>query len=124
VSSHLIYLVLALAAGELVHNLIESQEVRKKVKWLGLGLTGKPYKDNIPFKIDTRAKSYALSLIGLVITTAIFYLIFSILKLSDHKSLEVVVVLLILAYVVTAVILDKYHVEIARLTPKVPSENK
>ena len=116
-NQHLINFALALAAGELAQNAIEAQEVRKKVKWLKLSLAGKPYKDSIPFKIDTRVKSYGISLLGLIVTTAIFYGAFSWLNLSLHNAITTMAVLLVLAYIVTAVILDKYHVEIHQLMP-------
>jgi hypothetical protein len=115
-NQHLINLTLALAAGELVHNAIESQEVRKKVQWLRLTIASKPYKDNIPFQIDTRAKSYAISLVGLVVITGIFYGIFCLINPSATAAFQLISVLLVLAYLVTAVLLDKYHVEIAAVT--------
>ena len=115
-NQHLINLALALAAGELVHNVVEAQEVRRKVDWLRLTMAGKSYKDPLPFPIDTRAKSYALSLAGLVGFTAIFYLIFTWINLSANAALWTIVILLLLAYVVIAFLLDKYHVEIGRLT--------
>jgi hypothetical protein len=114
-NQHLINLALALAAGELVHNLIESQEARKKVDWLRLTMAGKPYKDNLPFKVDTRAKSYSISFVGLVVTTAIFYFIFTLLNLSAATALWTIIILLVLAYTAVAFLLDKYHVEIHRL---------
>jgi hypothetical protein len=113
---HLISLVLALSAGELVHNFIESQQVRKKVMWLRLVLAGKQYHDSFPIEVDSRAKSYGLSLVGLVVTTAIFYIGFSLFTISINTALIFVTALLVASYVVVAVVLDKYHVEIGTLT--------
>jgi len=121
---HLINLALALAAGELVHNVIEAQEVRKKVTWLRLSQAGKPYYDRVSFAIDTRMKSYAISLLGLVGFTAVFYGIFELLNLSTAAAIWTIIILLFLAYTLTAVILDRYHVEIAKLTPSKPVRRK
>jgi hypothetical protein len=115
-NQHIINLALAMAANSLVHNTIEAQEVRKKVKWLSLSMQGKRYKDVIPFQIDTRLKSYAISSLGLIIFVAVFYLIFTLLNLSLVKSIWTVIILLTLAYISSAYLLDKYHVEIAVLT--------
>jgi len=123
-TQHLLNLALALAAGELVHNVIEAQEVRKKVAWLRLSQTGKPYYDRIPFAINTRTRSYAISLLGLVGFTAVFYGVFTMLNLSTTATIWTIIILLLLAYTVTAVILDRYHVEIARLTPTKPVRRK
>lgn len=115
-NQHLINLALALVAGEVVHNIYEAQEVRRKVEWLRLTMDGKKYKDYIPFQIDTRAKSYGLSLAGLVGFAVVFYLLFTWLNLSSKDAFWTIVVLLLLAYLATAFLLDKYHIEIARLT--------
>jgi hypothetical protein len=123
-NQHLINLALALAAGELIHNVMESHQVRVKVDWLRLTLAGKKYKDSLPFEIDTRFKSYGLSFVGLVVFTAILYLVFSWLSLSLHTALWTIIVLLLLAYVSTAYLLDKYHVEIGGVTDSVKKKQK
>ncbi|HTB48663.1 MAG TPA: hypothetical protein VK712_01125, partial [Verrucomicrobiae bacterium] len=79
-------------------------------------MAGKPYKDNLPFQIDTRAKSYTLSVLGFLGFTAVFYIVFTFLNLSGSNALKAIIALLVLAYIVLAVILDKYHVEIAAIT--------
>jgi phage shock protein PspC (stress-responsive transcriptional regulator) len=112
---HIINLALALAAGELVHNIIETHTAREKVEWLRLTMAGKPYKDPLPFKVDTRTKSYLFSLVGLLGTTLVFYVIFSIINPSVETAFKLIVALLIIAYVATAFLLDKYHVEIGRI---------
>lgn len=114
-SHELINLALALSAGELTHNSIESQTVREKVKRLRAYKENRPYKE-LPININTRAKSYGISLVGLVLFTAIFYLLFSILNLSTTRALQTIIVILVVAYAVTAIILDKYHVEIEVVT--------
>jgi uncharacterized protein YacL len=115
-NNHLLAFALALATNELIHNVLEAQQVRKKVGWLRLSIAGKKYVDKLPFQVDTRAKSYALSFIGLVIPVMFLYVAFSILNWSLHASLIAIIVLLVLAYASTAILLDQYHVEIARVT--------
>jgi len=115
-NTHLLNLVLALAATEVAHNFIESQQVRKKVSWLKLALAGKPYHDSTPFEVDMRVKSYGLSLSGLIGMAAIFYLLFSWLSLSATSGLAVAAGLLVVAHLIVAYLLDKYHVEVGALT--------
>jgi hypothetical protein len=123
-NQHLINLVLALTAGELVHNVMESHQVRTKVEWLRLTLAGKKYKDSLPFEVDSRLKSYGLSFIGLVGFTAVFYAVFTWLDLSLNKALWTMVVLLLLAYIAVAYLLDKYHVEIGSVTDSLKRKQK
>jgi hypothetical protein len=53
---------------------------------------------------------------GFVIFTALFYGVFSAFTLSGNNFLTYLVAVLTLAYFVTAVMLDKYHVEVERVT--------
>jgi len=115
-NNHLLHLVLALAATEVLHNYIECQQVRKKLSWLKLTTSGKPYHNDLPFEVDTRLKSYALSLLGLMVFTAAFYGIFSWLKPPATPALVSTAALLLTAHLLVAYLLDKYHVEIGALT--------
>jgi hypothetical protein len=114
----LMNLALALAAGDVVQDTIEALQVRKKVRWLRAALQGQEYKDRIPFAIDSRAKSYGISLLGLIGFTAIFYVIFWLLDISSGTAFAAICVLLLASYISTAYLLDKYHVEIGALTER------
>ncbi len=111
----LLNLVLALATNEIAHNLAEATNVRNKVKRLHAYINKKPV-DKIPLNIDTRQKAYGISVIMFVIFVGILYGIFSMLNLAGNDALWVVVVALVIAYFVSAVMLDKYHVEIEHVT--------
>jgi uncharacterized membrane protein (DUF485 family) len=118
----LINITLALTASELIQDTIEAQQVRKKVSWLKSALHGVSYKDRLPFKIDSRLKSYAISLLGLIGFTALAYPVFWLLDLSATKAFVLIIAQLLVSYWVTAILLDKYHVEIGTLTEAVQKD--
>ncbi len=111
----LVTLMLALATNELLHNVIEVKGIREKVARLVAYMDKKPFKE-LPFKIDTRAKSYALSTILFLIVVGLLYGFYSLLDLSTDTAVKVTVGLLILSYAATAVLVDKYHVDIEQVT--------
>jgi hypothetical protein len=111
----LVNLVLALATTELLHNIFEVSNVRRKVQRLNAYIKKQEYKE-MPMNIDTRPKAYGLSAISLVVLVGVFYGVFSIVNLSGNAALWYAVVVLVLAFVALSVLLDKYHVEIERVT--------
>lgn len=111
----LINLVLAVATTELLHNIVEATNVRNKVARLSAYINKKPYKE-MNVNIDTRAKSYGIAAGAFVVLTAIALGVFSLLNLQGNAVLWYMIVVLILAYVVRSVLLDKYHVEIEHVT--------
>lgn len=111
----LINLVLAVATTELLHNVVEATNVRNKVARLSAYINKKPYKE-MSVKIDTRAKSYGIAAGAFVVLTVIALGIFSLLNLQGNAVLWYLIVVLVLAYAVRSVLLDKYHVEIERVT--------
>jgi len=112
---NLLNLILALSAGELLHNIIEVQNIRHKVTRLHSYIHNKPFKE-MKLNINTRSKSYAISLVGFFVFVVPFYIFFNWLSLSLNTSLHTIIVLLIVAYSVTAVLVDQYHIEIEKVT--------
>lgn len=111
----LLNLVLALAANELLHNVMEAMNVRHKVKRLHAYIDKKPFEE-MPMKIDTRHKAYSISLGVFIIVTGVFFAIFSALNLNGNDGLWVAAILLMAAFFSEAYLLDKFHVEIERVT--------
>jgi hypothetical protein len=111
----LINLVLALATAELLHNILEVSNVRRKVARLSAYINKQPYEE-MKIKIDTRAKAYGLSLVSFVVLTGVFLGVFSLLNLKGDAALWYVIAVLTLAFLSLAYLLDKYHVEIERVT--------
>ena len=108
-------LLLALALNELIHICSELWAVRDKVKRLATYIAGKPYKE-IRLKINTRAKSYAISIGIFVVIVSTSYIIISLLHLSAEVAISSSILLLILSYIVAFIGFDRYHVDIEKVT--------
>lgn len=113
----LINLALALATNELLHILFEVKSMREKIVRLTAYMDNKPYKE-IPLNINTRAKAYAISVIAFFIFVAPLFGLYTLLDLSADTAIKVIVGLLIASYIMTAFFVDKYHVEIERVTKR------
>lgn len=111
----LINLLLALATNELIHNIIEANSVRQKVARLSAYINKKPYQE-MKVKVDTRAKAYGIATVAFVVVTGILFGIFSLINLQGNTALWYGIVVLVLAYFVSGILLDKFHVEIERVT--------
>ncbi len=112
---NLYYLVLALCINEFIHVCSEAWAARDKVKRLSDYVNKKPHKE-MRLKVDTRLKSYAFSMSIIIILTPIFYFAINILNLSNETCLILSIVALVLSYVVGFVWMDKYHVDIEKVT--------
>jgi len=112
---NLYYLVLALCINEFIHVCSEAWAARDKVKRLSDYINKKPHKE-MRLKVDTRLKSYAFSLGIIIILTPIFYFGINILNLSNETCLLLSVLTLIISYIVGFVWMDKYHVDIEKVT--------
>ncbi len=111
----LLNLVLALVTAELLHNIMETGNVRRKVARLRAYIDKNPVKE-MPINIDTRPKAYGLSFVSFIVLTSVLFGIFSVINLRGEVALWYVVGVLTLAFFSLAVLLDKYHVEIERVT--------
>lgn len=111
----LVNLMLALAANELIHNVLEIKNMRDKVTRLTTYMAGKPYKE-IPLNIDTRAKSYGISFVAFLLIVGALFGLFTWLNLAPETAIKVTIGLLIVAYAVTAVTVDQFHVDIEKVT--------
>ncbi len=111
----LLNLILALLTNELLHNVIEIMSVREKVKRLDAYSSGRKWKE-MKLNIDTRTKSYSLSLVGLIVVVLPLWGLFMWLSFSLYTALKYGIIVLVLTYWLTAIGLDKYHVEIERIT--------
>lgn len=114
-SQFLINLTLALVTADLLHNLAEASNVRNKVARLSAYINKQPYTE-MKMKIDTRPKAYGLAAASFVILTGTSLIIHSFLNLGGDTALWYAIVVLVISYFVLGVLLDKYHVEIERVT--------
>ncbi len=112
---NLYYLVLALCINEFIHVCSEAWAARDKVKRLSDYVNKKPHKE-MRLKVNTRLKSYAFSMGIIIILTPIFYFGINILNLSNETCLILSIAALVLSYVVGFVWMDKYHVDIEKVT--------
>lgn len=114
-NQNLINLLLALATNEMVHNVLEVKNMREKLKRLTAYMNKQPYKE-LPINIDTRLKSYSISLLAFVAFVGPLWLMFSWIDLSENTALKLLVGLLVAAFAATAVTVDKWHVDIEKIT--------
>lgn len=114
-SQFLINLALALATADLLHNIAEATNIRGKVARLSAYINKQPYTE-MKVKIDTRAKAYAITLISFIFLVGLPMIVFSLLNLTISSAFWYIVVVLTISYFVLAVLVDKYHVEIERVT--------
>jgi len=112
---HLINLVLALALVAIIHNAIEIMNMREKLRRLTAYMNKKSYKE-LPISIDTRAKSYGISLVFFVIMTLPLWIILNLIDLDQALSLELTAGVLIANFFTTAIIIDQWHVDIEKIT--------
>ena len=115
VNQTLINFVLALAASELLHNLLEIQNMEHKLKRLSTYIAGDVFKE-MRFNINTRSKSYFLSIIGFLSFVLPLWLIFTWLSVSPDSALRLTATMLILAYITTALSVDHWHVSMEKIT--------
>lgn len=114
-SQFLINFALALATADLLHNIAEAANVRNKVARLNAYISKQPFTE-MKLKIDTRVKSYGISLVSFVVLVGLPLALFSWLNLSISAAFWYIVTVLTISYFALAVLLDKYHVEIERVT--------
>ncbi len=111
----IINLLLALATNELLHNGLEINNMREKLRRLSAYMNKKSYKE-LPVNIDTRAKSYTVSFIAFAVFVLPLWGAFTLLNLDQTFALKLIVCLLIASYIVTAVVADQWHVDIEKIT--------
>lgn len=111
----LLNLILALALNELVHNAMEVMNMREKLRRLTAYMNNKPYKE-LPININTRAKSYGISIFAFLVFVLPLWGLFSLIDLSTQTSLRLIIGLLVAAYFVTAITVDQWHVDIEKIT--------
>ena len=108
-------LILALCINELIHVASEAWAANDKLARLLSYITKKPYKE-IPIKVNTRPKSYAFSIGLFIIIVPIIYFGLGLLSLSASTALKLSALVLVVAYVVGFVWMDKWHVNIEKIT--------
>ncbi|MBA3679559.1 hypothetical protein H0W80_05265, partial [Candidatus Saccharibacteria bacterium] len=84
-STNLTNLLLALAINELIHVAFETWSVRDKVARLSAYINNKPYEET-KLKIDTRAKSYGISIALFLVIVPIAYFGIGLLHLSVQSA--------------------------------------
>ena len=111
----LINLILALSVNELVHNAMEVMNMREKLRRLTAYMHKKPYKE-LPISINTRAKSYGVSLVAFIVFVLPLWGVFTYTDLDQTLALKLTVGLLTAAFFVTAITVDQWHVDIEKIT--------
>ena len=119
----IINLILALATNELMHNGLEINNMREKLRRLTAYMNKKSYKE-LPVNIDTRAKSYFVSFIAFIVFVLPLWGGFTLLNLDQTLALKLIVSLLVASYIVTAVVADQWHVDIEKITAPFRKKNK
>ncbi len=109
-------LLVAVATSTSIHTALEPDNVLRKLRRLATAIrTGKI--EELPMKgIDTRPKSYGLGLAILAIVGLIAYFIASLIDPSVDSSIKYSIAVVLISELVLGFKLDKYHVEIERLT--------
>ncbi len=110
-------LLLALSLNELIHVCSEAWAAREKVSRLDDYISKRKHKE-MAIKVDTRAKSYAFSIAIFLILVPLFYIILQFIGLTNELCLALSAGTLILSYVVGFVWMDKYHVDMEKITSK------
>lgn len=111
----LLYFVLALATNELIHNIAEITGMRHKLNRLQAYIGGKPYTE-MKLRIDTRLKAYALSTGIFIVAVSVLVIFYTLIDLSVANSLYLLIFLLIASFAVTMALVDKFHVDMERVT--------
>jgi hypothetical protein len=111
----LAHLVLALVAAETVHALAEMLSARAKVKRLDAYIAGRPYRE-IPARVDTRPKAYAVGLTVFLVLAGVFFAILSLINALGNTLLIVAAALVLITYFAEFVGFDRFHVEIEAVT--------
>ena len=113
----LLNFVLALATNEFLHNIIESKAARNKVSRLESYINKRPYKE-MRHNIDTRAKSYAIAAVAFIVMVGILFGLYTLLDISGDRALRLIAAMMILSYAALGGLMDKFHVEIEKVTKK------
>ncbi len=108
-------LLLALATNELLHNVFEVKNMREKLKRLTAYMNKKAYKE-LPLNINTRAKSYAVSLVAFIAFVGPLWLVFSWLDPTPELAIKLAIGLLTATFIATAITVDKWHVDVEKIT--------
>lgn len=115
-------LLVALAVGELVHNLFEIWGMRQKVAWLGLNMDGKPH-GKWPLYIKTYTQVWVLHISILVFVAGLSYGLFALLNISDNVAILIGIMTLLLCYGIVVHKVHRFHMEIGRLIRKAKKAN-
>jgi len=117
VDQTLINLALALATNELIHSAVEVMGMRAKVARLSDYINKKTHKES-SINIDTRAKSYGISIVFFVVFTGLLFGFYSLIDIAPSVGLKIIIGLLVATYFVTAITVDKFHVDIEQVTKR------
>ncbi len=97
--------------------------MREKLRRLSAYMNHKPYKE-LPININTRTKSYAISVVAFVLFVVPLWGAFTFIDLDTATALKLIIALLVAAYFVTAVMVDKWHVDIEKITKPFKTKKK
>lgn len=108
-------LLLAAAIAHTGHSLFEPVNIRAKVARLQKHMDKEPVKE-MPVNINTRPKAYLAAAVTLAVMFIPAWLIVSAVDPQPKTAMLWAFWLTVLIEVVNTVVIDKYHVDIERLT--------
>ncbi|MCX6806293.1 MAG: hypothetical protein NTY56_02525 [Patescibacteria group bacterium] len=100
-----------------IHVCSEAWAANEKVARLSARIEHEQYKE-MKIKVDTRIKSYAISVAIMLILVPLFYIGLYLINIGNNVALILSALTLIASYVVGFVWMDKYHVNIEKITRK------
>ncbi len=108
------YLVASLAVAHSLHMIVESTSVRTKLQRLSDSIAKVPLKP-YPININTRLKSYSISIVGMLALTGVSYAILHAIAPPTETLLWIAFYSIVIGDIVVAYLLDKFHVDIEPL---------
>ncbi len=109
-------LLAAVASSTSMHRVMEPKNILYKLQRLQKAKESGKVEVPQMKGVDTRAKAISLSVVILIVTSLVFYLIFNVVNPSTSWSITYSVVILVIADVLSSVMIDKYHAAIEPIT--------
>ena len=108
--------LIGVVTGTAIHAIMEPTNILQKLERLNTAIKTGKIVDPAIKGIDTRAKAYALAFFVVTLFSAIGYAVASVINPSVEAALQYSVVVAFVAEIILALRVDKYHVEIEKMT--------
>lgn len=113
------HIILAgVVTGTALHEIMEPINVLQKLLRLDTATKTGKIETPMPKGVDTRAKAYTIGIIAITVLSAIAYLIARAIDPSVDGAIQYAVVVAIVAELILMARIDKYHVEIEKMTQR------